>query len=65
MNKRQFEQILKSGEGAMVEFKKTVSSSIGREICAFANTIGGQIFVGIDDKNAVIGCKLTNQVKSP
>jgi|GEM_PF-165856 len=64
MTKRQFEQILKSGEGAMVEFKKTVSSSIGREICAFANTIGGQIFVGIDDKNNVIGCKLTNQVKS-
>jgi hypothetical protein len=32
MNKRQFEQILKSGEGARVEFKKAVSSSLGREI---------------------------------
>jgi ATP-dependent DNA helicase RecG len=64
MNKRQFEQILKSGEGAMVEFKQAVSSSLGREICAFANTAGGRIFIGVDDKNAVSGCKLTNQVKS-
>jgi hypothetical protein len=64
MNKRQFEQILKSGEGAMVEFKQAVSSSLGREICALANTAGGRIFIGVDDKNAVTGCKLTNQVKS-
>jgi len=64
MNKRQFEQILKSGEGAMVEFKKTVSSSLGREISALANTAGGRIFIGIDDKNVVSGCELTNQVKS-
>ncbi len=64
MNKKQFEQILKSGEGAMAEFKKTVSSSLGREICAFANTVGGRIFIGIDDKNNVSGCELTNQVKS-
>jgi ATP-dependent DNA helicase RecG len=47
MNKRQFEEILKSGEGAMVEFKKSVSSSLGREISAFANTAGGRIFIGI------------------
>ena len=64
MNKRQFEQILKSGEGARVEFKKAVSSSLGREMVAFANTAGGQVFIGVDDKNAVIGCKLTNEMKS-
>jgi ATP-dependent DNA helicase RecG len=64
MNKRQFEQILKSGEGAMAEFKKSVSSSLGREICALANTAGGQVFIGVDDKNTVTGCKLTNEMKS-
>ena len=64
MNKRQFEEILKSGEGAMIEFKKSVSSALGREISAFANTAGGRIFVGIDDKNDIKGCQLTNQVKS-
>jgi ATP-dependent DNA helicase RecG len=64
MNKRQFEEILKSGEGAMIEFKKSVSSALGREISTFANTAGGRIFVGIDDKNDVKGCQLNNQVKS-
>ncbi len=64
MNRRQFEGILRSGEGAMIEFKKSVSSALGREVSAFANTAGGRIFVGIDDKNDIKGCQLTNQVKS-
>jgi ATP-dependent DNA helicase RecG len=64
MKKREIEEILKAGEGARLEFKKAVSPSIGRELSAFANTAGGQIFIGIDDKNKVQGCKLSNQIKS-
>ena len=29
-----------------------------------ANTAGGQVFIGVDDKNTVSGCKLTNEMKS-
>lgn len=64
MKIRRFEEILKGGEGTLVEFKKSVSSSLGKEICAFANTAGGRIFIGIDDHNKIIGCKLTNKMKS-
>ena len=64
MKIRQLEEILRSKEGTLVEFKKSVTSSIGKEISAFANTAGGRIFIGIDDNNEVTGCKLTNKLKS-
>lgn len=64
MRLRQFEEILKSGEGTLIEFKKTVSAGLGKEICAFANTAGGRLFVGIDDSNKVSGCKFNNKIKS-
>jgi ATP-dependent DNA helicase RecG len=64
MEIQQFEEILKNGEGTLVEFKQSVSSAMGRELSAFANTAGGKIFIGIDDNNKIIGCKLTNKVKS-
>lgn len=64
MKTKEFEEILNAGEGARIEFKKAVSPSIGREMSAFANTAGGRIFIGIDDKNKVQGCTLSNQTKS-
>ncbi|MCK4762463.1 MAG: putative DNA binding domain-containing protein [Candidatus Aminicenantes bacterium] len=64
MKIKQFEEILKSGEGTLIEFKKSVSAALGREISAFANTAGGRIFIGIDDNNKITGCTLTNKIKS-
>lgn len=64
MKKKELEEILETGEGATVELKKSISTAIGREMSAFANTAGGRIFIGIDDKNRVQGCHLTNQAKS-
>lgn len=64
MKLRQFEGILKSGEGTLIEFKKKNSAGLGREISAFANTAGGRLFIGIDDNNNVIGCKFNNKIKS-
>jgi ATP-dependent DNA helicase RecG len=64
MNKSQFEQILEEGEGTLIEFKQSFSPSIAKEISAFANTAGGRIFIGVDDRNNVVGCPLTNEKKS-
>ena len=64
MKKKEFEEILKTGEGARIEFKKSVNPGIGRELSAFANTAGGRLFIGIDDKNQVQGCHFSNQMKS-
>ncbi len=64
MERDRLEQILQEGEGALIEFKKSFSPSIVKEIVAFANTAGGTIFIGIDDSNKVVGTQLNNEMKS-
>lgn len=64
MKKIRFEQILQEGEGTFIEFKSSFSSSLAKEIVAFANTAGGRIFIGVDDNNNIVGASLTNDTKS-
>jgi predicted HTH transcriptional regulator len=51
--------LIESGEGADVEFKRQFSSpeKIAREIIAFANTKGGYILFGVDDDGTVVGVR--------
>lgn len=49
--------ILKDGESSTVEFKETYSKEIAKTICAFANTKGGRIFIGIKDDGSPVGIK--------
>jgi len=57
--------IVKTGEGYTIEFKESINSSIGKGICAFANSSGGKIIIGVEDKTSkVIGYKLTNSDRS-
>jgi len=57
--------IIKTGEGYTIEFKESINSSIGKGICAFANSSGGKIIIGVEDKTSkVIGYKLTNSDRS-
>jgi ATP-dependent DNA helicase RecG len=64
MTKKDLFELIKLGEGLNVEFKKNFSSSAGKEICAFANTIGGKILFGVDDKGNISGVADFNRVKS-
>ena len=64
MNYTQITELIKTGEGYTVEFKESFSSSIGKEICAFANAQGGKILLGVKDNNKIKGFKLTNKVSS-
>jgi hypothetical protein len=41
MKIKQFKDILNGKEGTLVEFMKSFSSAIGKEICAFAIPPGG------------------------
>lgn len=52
-------ELIDSGEGADVEFKRQFSSpeKIAREIIAFANTRGGYILFGVDDDGTVVGVR--------
>jgi len=51
------EMLLKQGEGERLEFKESLSdwSEILKTICAFLNTGGGKIVIGVNDKGNVVG----------
>ena len=47
------------GEGESTEFKIGLGdlSAIGRAVCAFANTQGGVVVLGVDNSQAIVGVK--------
>ena len=52
-------ELIESGEGSDVEFKRQFSSpeKIAKEIIAFANTKGGYLLFGVDDNGDVVGVR--------
>lgn len=44
-------------ENESVEFKKILDDDINKEVVAFANSEGGSIYIGIDDKGTEVGIK--------
>jgi predicted HTH transcriptional regulator len=50
-------ELILEGESSTIEFKRkfTTPEKIAKEITAFANTLGGYIFFGIDDDGSVVG----------
>jgi predicted HTH transcriptional regulator len=59
------EDALKTGESDVVEFKEGFSDkNIAQAIAAFANTISGNVFVGVADHGEIVGIPLaTSTVK--
>lgn len=59
MAKEQILKIISQGENQQVEFKESVSSSksLAKDICAFANTKGGTVAIGITNEKNIIGIK--------
>jgi predicted HTH transcriptional regulator len=57
MSPADLRNLIQTGEGTYLEFKKTTPSpeKIAREIAAFANTKGGTILIGVDDYKNVTG----------
>ncbi len=49
--------LIQTGEGTFLEFKRTVPTpeKIAREISAFANSKGGTILIGVDDNLTIVG----------
>ena len=52
------------GEGFTVEFKRSLPSNLGAEICAFANATGGVILLGVTDDGEIVGIGNHNKLKS-
>lgn len=55
MKQKDLNNLLALGEGFTTEFKRSGTSNLGREICAFANATGGVILIGISDAGEVVG----------
>lgn len=49
-------------ESPTLEFKRELTDAIKREIIAFANTQGGELYIGIDDDGSVIGLENADKV---
>jgi ATP-dependent DNA helicase RecG len=57
------EILLQEGEGTMLEYKKKPNKDFASALTAFANTIGGKILLGVDDKGRVTGIEDTNELR--
>jgi ATP-dependent DNA helicase RecG len=64
MKIKDLHNLIALGEGFTVEFKKSGTSNIGRELCAFANATGGTILIGVTDNGEITGVSEHNKLKS-
>jgi hypothetical protein len=63
----EIKSIADSGEGYNVDFKLSVPSKVrelSQDVCAFANSEGGYILIGIDNKNQIVGAAINNTKRS-
>src|SRR3989338_2299920 len=56
--------LIEEGESLIVQFKEKYTPKIDEDIAAFANTKGGIIILGVGDNKAILGEKLTNDMKA-
>ena len=65
MDKKEFEFLLKQGEGLKLEFKEDFDpKNLAKEFVAFANTEGGRVFIGVSDDGIIKGVQITNKLKA-
>jgi len=65
MNLQELEYLVNKGEDQLLEFKLKASfpEKIVKEMVAFANTNGGQLFVGVNDDGKISGLKFAQEDK--
>ncbi|MBU2564992.1 MAG: putative DNA binding domain-containing protein [Candidatus Thermoplasmatota archaeon] len=64
MNKEELNFLISQGESYNLEFKESLSGSLDKDICAFANANGGKVLLGVSDDGKIKGIKITNRLKS-
>ena len=64
MSPEHLDELIAQGEGPTLEFKPTLTKDIGRELCAFANSDGGTLLIGITDLGRIVGIADHNRTKS-
>lgn len=59
--------IARGGEGYNADFKKSVPSKVrelSQDVCAFANSEGGYVLIGIDNDDRIVGATIDNTKRS-
>ena len=46
---KELKQLIQTGEGYHLEFKESLEKSLIEEVCAFANSSGGKVMLGVSD----------------
>ena len=60
---RELETLVKAGESNKLEFKRKINDveQVLTEMCAFANTTGGTLLIGVNDDGAIPGLKFPEE----
>jgi len=53
-----------AGEGLLTEFKESFDKSLIEEVCAFANSSGGRVILGVTDSGHIKGIDTSNKMRS-
>jgi len=64
MKTHELNELIKTGEGYHLEFKESLDKTFVEEACAFANSSGGKIVMGVSDEGEITGIKTTNSFRS-
>ena len=56
--------LIQAGEGFHLELKEAFDKSFMEEVCAFANSGGGKIIIGVSDSGIIKGCNTDNRSRS-
>lgn len=65
MNLNELNRIVQAGESETVEFKKSTGQLVraGETLCAFLNTQGGKVFIGITSAGKVVGQQVSDKTQ--
>jgi ATP-dependent DNA helicase RecG len=67
LTSEEIKSIVSSGEGYNADFKVSVPSKVrelSQSVCAFANSEGGYVLIGVDNKDHIIGATINNTKRS-
>jgi len=64
MTDEQIKTLILTGEGYHTEFKQTLEKTLIEEVCAFANSSGGYILMGVADEGKIKGIDTSNRNRS-
>ena len=64
MTDKEIKDLILMGEGYHMEFKQALDKSFIDEACAFANSSGGYILMGVADDGTVKGIDTSNRTRS-